>query len=136
MRYDIIAQILEDAQIGTPGQNLFVYQMPADCQTGILIKPPMGGTNYDNNIPGYFRSSLHIVIRAQKHQDGEDLSTEVMAALLHKVSKTYYDQPGNQFAMTINHLLVDQLPYRYARMDGNGFEWSLNFLVSYVVPSI
>ena len=136
MRLDKIARIIQDAQLGTEGQTIFIHQMPAECQRGILIKPPAGGVYVDNTLPGYFRSTLQIIVRAQTHLDGEEFSAKVMKAVVHKQSRDYFDQPGNQFAMRINYLLAEQLPLRYARLDGNGIEWSLNFLTSYVLPSI
>lgn len=135
MRLDKISQLLQDAQLGVEGQTLFIHQMPADCKRGILIKPPANGIKVDNTLPGYYRSTLQLIIRAQTHTDGEPFANEVMQAVTHKQTKDYLDQPGNKFAMRVNYLLADQLPLRYARLDGNGIEWSLNFITSYVLPS-
>lgn len=136
MRLDKISQIIQDAQLGVEGQTLFIYQMPAGCMRGILIKPPAGGVHVDNTLPGYFRSSLQIVVRAQSHMDGEKLANDVAKVVTQQQTRDFYDQPGNMFAMRINYLLSEKLPIRYQRLDGNGIEWSLNFITSYVLPSI
>ncbi len=108
--------------------------MPAECTEGVLIKPPLSGIEHDNYMPGFYKSRLQIIVRAQSEARGEKLAEQSIKALLHRETKDYYDQPGKKFAMRVNFLLQDQLPIRYPRLDGNGIEWSCNFLISFVLP--
>ena len=133
MRTDILALILEEARLGTRGGDIFIHSMPAECLQGILIKPPLSGVEIDNYLPGYFNSTMQIIVRAQKQLIGEDLITKAVAALRHDQSITYNEHPSGVFAMRINHMLPKNLPIRFPRSDGNGIEWSVNFMTSYVL---
>lgn len=135
MRIDLLANQLASQGVGIIGKTIFAHYMPAECEQGVLIKLPIGGIEHDNYMPGFYKSRIQAIVRAQSESKGEKLSDKVIQALVHKQTKDYFDQPGSKFAMRINYLLQDQLPIRYPRLDGNGIEWSLNFLTSFVLPT-
>ena len=134
MRIDLLANYLDSQNVGTIGRTLFAHHMPADCVEGVLLKLPINGIEQDNYMPGFYKSPLQAIVRAQSEARGEKLSAQVIKVLTHKQTKDYVDQPGNVFAMRINFLLPEKLPIRYPRLDGNGIEWSLNFMTSFVLP--
>lgn len=134
MRLDILARLLESKNVGIEGTSIFVFQMPADCPQGVLLKLPLSGIPVDHYLPGFYDSRMQMIVRAQSQSAGDTLVRQAVAALVHDITTDYYDQPGSVFAMRINHLLQDNLPIRFPRSDGNGIEWSINFKTCFTLP--
>jgi hypothetical protein len=131
MRIDLLADILADAGIGAPGQDIYEEEMPADVRAGVLIKLPLQGVPIDHELPGYFRGAVQVIVRAQKVDTGDRLAKQVMDALTLS-ERTFLDAQGNE-VMHVNYLRPRTLPIVYPRSDGNGKEWSINLDASYVL---
>lgn len=133
MRTDIIESLLADAGVGIPGQTLFIHQIPATMREGVMIKLPLEGFPVNGYLPGYFKGSFQVIVRAVTNAEGEAKCREVCKALVTARTKDYFDSPG-QLAMRIDQLLLDRLPIRYPRQESNAIEWSINFTVVFVLP--
>lgn len=138
MRYEILEQLIVDAGLGIPGQTLFTHHMPAEVDKGILLRGPLAGIEVDNCLPGYYKTDIQAIVRAQTFSAGQTLSENVVTALIHNQSKTYSlhdpdpSSPLRQ-VIKINHFLLKALPIIYPRSDGNSLEWSLHFDANYVM---
>jgi hypothetical protein len=77
---DTLANHLQDSDVGTIGQDIFVHFMPEDVTSGILLLD-----NYvyrtTSEIPGYRRAQFRIVVRARTHKEGNTTSSQAIAAL-------------------------------------------------------
>jgi hypothetical protein len=123
-----IVSKIENLGLGVQGETLFVYQMPATCAKGILLKLPLIGTPIDHELPNYYRGTMQIIVRSPVQSEGDALAKSIMTALtLHGV--TLLDGAGK--GMSIKRMLPATLPIVYRRSDGNGIEWSLNFELVY-----
>lgn len=131
MRIDLLVDHLATSGAGTPGTDLFEYFMPAECRVGVLLKLPLQGIAIDHELPGYFRGSVQVIVRAQKDETGEHLAQRV-SGLLTLVNKSFVDTSGKE-VMFVNHLRPKTLPIVYPRSVGNGKEWSIHLDASYVL---
>lgn len=135
MRIDIIEKILQDAGVGAPGESMFSHQIPADMRQGIMLKMPLDGFTVDNYLPGFYKGSFQVIVRATTSAEGEAKCREVIKALVRNQSQDFYDAPG-KLAMRIDMLILDKLPIRYPRQESNAIEWSINFNVVFVLPEV
>jgi hypothetical protein len=133
MKLELLAQVIQDAGIGTIGEDIYVHNMPADVTRGIMLRNPLAGTNIDNGLPGYFRDRLQAIVRATSHADGDVLAKQVTKALKMERKRLFLDTDG-KLLLQINYLLPAQLPIVYPWTPANVLEWSINFITSYVEP--
>jgi hypothetical protein len=132
MRLELLAQVLQDAGIGMIGTDIYVHSMPADVETGVMLRNPLAGTKVDPGLPGYYRSRLQAIVRAQAHADGDQLADRVAKAL--EMGKRLFNDTDGKLLMQVNYIYLDQLPIVYPWTPANVLEWSLNFVTSYVQP--
>lgn len=132
MRLDLIAQIIEDAKLGTIGVDIFVHRMDADCKQGIVLRMPLSGVPVDSGLPNYYKSSLQVIVRSPDQQTGDAIMISLVK-LLTIYNRLFYDD-SNNFQMQINHFIPRTLPCVYPRLDGQGIEWSIDFNINYVMP--
>jgi len=128
----LIAQRLHDLGIAQIGTNLFLFDMPADCIAGILVKMPLTGVAIDHELPGYYHDDIQVIVRAAKFATGQAMADQVMAALT--LYEHEFRDGGGVLLMKVNHMLPRTLPIVYRRSEGNQREWSMNFMCSCVIP--
>lgn len=131
MRIELLTDLLAESGLGKPGTDLFEFEMPADCRSGVLLKLPLQGIEIDHELPGYFRGKVQAIVRAQKDETGERISKRVSAALTF-TNRSFVDDKGVEL-MFVNFLRPKTLPIVYPRSVGNGKEWSINLDASYVL---
>jgi hypothetical protein len=132
MKLEILAQLLQDANLGTIGEDIYVHSMPADVREGIMLRNPLAGTKVDPGLPGYYRSRLQAIVRATDHASGEVLAESVGKAL--EMGKRLFNDTDGKLLMQVNYIYLEQLPIVYPWTPANVLEWSLNFVTSYVQP--
>jgi hypothetical protein len=133
MRYDILAQIIADAGLGTKGVDLFLFHMP-DNAHGILIRSPLQGIPVNHYLPGFLHAGIQIIIRSASQSAGDSLSKRLSTALT-IVNTSYNDPQSGLLAMTVNYIRPRSLPIIYPRDPGNIREWSMYFDCCYVLPT-
>jgi hypothetical protein len=131
MNLNHIADAIDALDLGV---TTYIDAMPADESTAILVRAPLQGIPVDHNLPGYYKTSIQVIVRAQKHDRGDALAKAVTDALTTHQRKVYPADPARYLpTITLNHMLPETLPIKYPRSDGNGIEWSINFTVAYVM---
>lgn len=132
MRFDILAQLLQDAGLGTQGQTIFIHHMDVSATSGILLRAPLEGIKNDYNLPGYHKTKIQVIVRGLIQADGDALAARVSNTL------TFYNRiflnPDNSFAMQVNHICPASLPIIYPRSPAKEIEWSITFETCYVLP--
>ena len=132
MRLDLIIGLLQTANLGVIGTNIFVHRMGPDCKQGILIREPLTGATVDVDLPNYFKHDIQAIIRYGDQAAGDALAMSVMKTLTF-YNMIFNDANGN-LLMQVNHLIPRKLPVVYPRLDGQGIEWSIDFNANYVMP--
>jgi hypothetical protein len=132
MRLDLLAQLLQDAGVGTIGEDIFVHRMDADTVRGVLLREPLDGVPVDANIPDYFKHNIQVIVREVDQAAGDALATRTRKAL------TFYNREfldnANVLQMKVNQLYPRTLPRPYPRLQGDGIEWSMDMFANYVMP--
>lgn len=80
MRLQAIAQWLQARGVGTVGQTIFINFIPDDIE-GILLRPELGGTPKDLELPGYVNKTFWLIARAKTHGQADALCAAAQAAL-------------------------------------------------------
>lgn len=132
MRLDLLAKLLEDASLGVCGTSIFLHRLDADTAQGIMLRLPLDGAPIDTNLPGYYKHSIQVVVRARDQATGDTLSRNVQAALT--IYKRSFFDVGGGLLMKINHLIPKTLPRVYPQLASQSIEWSMDFNANYVMP--
>lgn len=115
---------LEAAAIGVKGTSLFLNMMPTECELGVLLKPPLNGTQIDYELPGYFKTRLQVVARSHDYAEGLDLCKRAVAALL--ITSDTVVGP-----MTIRFLRPKHQPVAFPLSEGNFIEFNVSMEICY-----
>jgi Bacteriophage minor capsid protein len=130
MRLDLLAQYLQDQNLGVQGQTIFVHRMPANVTEGILLRAPLAGVKIDWNLPGYLKHEIQVIVRANVQDRGDTLAKQVSDALT-LYRRTFNDATGAK-AMFVHQMLPNALPIVYPRAaNGQEIEWSINIDCNY-----
>lgn len=132
MKLELIAKVIEDANLGVIGQTIFVNSMPAEVQKGVVLKNPLAGIDISPYLPGYYRGRLQAIVRAPTHEDGDNLA-ELVGRSLKMFNREFRDTDGS-LLLKVNHIFPAQLPIVYPHTPSRSIEWSLNYVTSYVQP--
>lgn len=124
MNLEGVAQILQAAGVGVPGQTIFVNFMPAD-KKGMLLRQGFGGTPIDPELPGYRKSSFMLIVRDKQYQAGKALIDAAMASL------TLEDVSAG--GMKINYMRPRNEAFVYQPSPGSNIEFTTNIDCSYVI---
>lgn len=132
MRIDLLAKILQDAGLGTMGQDIFIHRMNSEVHQGIMLKLPIAGIPTMPELPGYFKCDFQIIVRAVDQATGDQLAANAAKAL------TFYERDltndDGSFAMQVKQIYPIKLPIVFPRSTGHGTEWSVNMHIAYVLP--
>lgn len=76
-----IAKYIESKGLGVIGKTIFVNEMPAGCDRGLVVFTSGEGLRQHTDISGYYRGYVSIAARAPKYQEGQLLATEVLKSM-------------------------------------------------------
>lgn len=136
MRLEGLAALLQDANLGKPGVDLFCYYMPDDVRQGIVLRIGLIGSPIDHELPGYRpQGTFQLITRAQTFDKAFDLA-EAAAAVLTLVNEPLGTAATNGEAVSAYHVNYSRArhePIVYPRSAGGNLEASINFDINYVV---
>lgn len=125
MNLEVVAQILQDANLGRIGQDIFIHYMPAETKRGIMLRLPLTGVEVNHYMPGFYKSRFQVIVREQRIEAGETLSHAVVKALYTDLRTEYVTPRGEN--LLVHYIHHDSWPIVYPLSDGNAREWSINF---------
>jgi hypothetical protein len=125
MNLESVAEMLEDAEVGIQGTDIFVEFIPASCSQGILLRQPFGGTQIDYDLPGYRKTSFMLIARAKTYSAGKTLIDNAVAAL------TVDNEEVTN--MHINYMRPQTDPFFYAPSAGGNVEFVVHIDACYVI---
>lgn len=118
--------ILESKGLGVKEESLFISMMPAGVNKAIMLRDPLTGTVIDHELPGYYRTTFQMIIRATGHAEGE---TRAKAA----VSELTFEEE-TVAGMYFRYCRPETLPVVYPLSDGNLLEFSVKMCVCFSQP--
>lgn len=76
-----VAQWLEKRGLGTIGETIFMYHLPADVDVGILLRPSLNGAKIWHDLPGYLKFDFQLIVRARTVDEAQALSEQAVKEL-------------------------------------------------------
>jgi hypothetical protein len=113
-----IAKLLQSRGAGKIGEQIFVNEMPADCEHGVLIIPPYPGTPVNHYVRGWKRAEFRLAVRSTDYARGATYADKVHGML------TVYGEllvPG----LLIKQLLPSTYPRPYRKSSGGVVEFEI-----------
>jgi len=120
------AKILQDAQLGVPGQSLFIFHVPDAVKSCIVIIDSLDGVERDESLPGYKKASFKVIVRQADYTSAVSIANKVVAALdLHRQSVN---------GIYINRMRATHDPIAFPVPDSDVIEVAVNMAAIYVEP--
>lgn len=127
-----ILKYLQDNGVGTMGVDIFQFNMPSNVLKGLLVRQPMYGIDHDPYCPGFYKTEIQLIARAQRFDTGHDLIVQGRDILETRGDRALNDQNDTLY-MTIRHMVPKTLPIHYPRSEDGGIEWSVRFDTAFVL---
>jgi len=121
-----IATFMQEQGLGyTTGRNkdIFVFSMPESVSGGILLKDFPLGTEIDHELPGYFVTEFHVIVRSTGHAEGEEKAEAISAAL------TILNQAVG--SLNVNYIRPRHIPMVFPVSQGDYLEWLVTFDINF-----
>jgi hypothetical protein len=131
MKLEALAELIVADGLGVIGQTLFVYQMPASCKSGIVLRLPPTGNSLNHYIPGYISGKFQVIIRDTSYEAGNEKSNRLSKLFTFFEPKDFLDEQ-NRLYMRINQCFPCNTPIIYPRLENNLVEWSITFDVNFI----
>jgi hypothetical protein len=119
-----ILTLLENANLGTVGKDIFAYHSPPEAGNCIIVYPSNDPPQVDPERPFYYRAKFQIIVRNSDYSIGIDVCKAVQEAL------TLYNADTAQ--MTIKELRPLYQARIFRRGGAGDIEMSINFSCIYV----
>jgi len=120
-----LAQRLEDLGVGKQGKSIFVYMMPSEAVSAVMVRNQLAGTRINHELPGYYKTRLQVIARGANYKAAETLMASAVAALTLEPGAVLGD-------MTFNYCRPQTLPMPFPLSAGNLIEFSVYFEVCFV----
>jgi len=118
-----LANLIESAGLGVKGDTLFLNMLPAEVESGILLRSPLQGTPIDYELPGYYRSEFRLIVRGRDYVAADTLIGNVVTTL------TLTNQTAD--TMRFNFCRPKTKPVSFPLSDGNLYEFAVDFEASF-----
>lgn len=127
MNLEALVTRLATATLGTPGQSIFVNEMPSGCSAGILLLDAYAGTPVNAELEGYYRTEFRLIVRAVDYVAGQTLAKQASVVLK---TRTGYVAA----TMAVSQCLALNLPRSYRRSVGGYWEFEVDFEIAFTDP--
>jgi hypothetical protein len=121
---ETIADLIQTANLGQLGQDMFLYHSPAEVESCIIVYPSNDPPAIDPDLPKYYIAKFQTIVRAKKH----DVGLALCKSLSDTLTRHNLDTP-EMFIKTIRPLYQ---PRVYRRSDSGVLEMSVSYEVRYV----
>lgn len=119
-----IGTLLENAGVGTVGEDIFLYHAPAEEGNCVIIYPSNDPPAIDPERPFYMKGKFQVIVRNHTYQDGIALSKTISQAL----NGYNIDTP----LMTIREIRPLYQVRVYRRSLSGEIEFSVTYQIIYV----
>lgn len=118
-----IAGLIEAANLGEAGTDLFVGTLPGDVAKGIMLVDPLTGHEIDEGLRGFFASEFQMIVRDPDPTAGYERASAVCAVV--NVNNVEGD------GIDIAWCRPATLPISYPRGDADDIETSVRFRIGF-----
>lgn len=132
MIWDIIANKIEAAGLGSLEEDIFIQDLPADVRSGIGMFAPLTGIEISPYMPGFYKPDIRIIVRDFDVAAGIAKADRIMKILTVE-GEEVYPATVERGRVVLKVFYPKQLPIQFPRQDGNGIEWALSFQTAFAV---
>lgn len=127
-----LALHLREAEIAGLGNEIYAFTMREGIK-GAMITSANSGMMADNELPGLYRGSFQVVVRAYSIRDAYDTSIALINALnSHKKKEDGLAAAFELPTIIVNYIYPRHLPVIFPRSDGAFYEASINFDICFL----
>lgn len=126
MNFESVVALLENAGMGTGGQDIFIHFIPEN-RAGLLLKEDFGGTKLDHYLPGYIRGHFWLIARGTDYLTVRTKIQEAANAL-QSVTK----QGAVVDTTTYKYIRPTMKPFPYPPSPGQNIEFAVKMEACYV----
>lgn len=113
--------IIDQGIVSVP---VFVHELPATVEQGVMLRGRPTGARVDPYLPGYFHSGFQTLVRHPQHQPA------------YIIARRLYDDLWSELEIelpeyTILYMRPKHLPITFPRSQGHEIEVSVNFDIGF-----
>lgn len=123
--YEAILTKLQEAGLGTIGQDLTFETMPISVRKGLFVRSNISGDEIDYEIPGLGRGEFRLIARSAKYEEGAKLLNDAIRAI------TVTAQPVWFGKMRVRYCRPTTTPMNFPLSDGNLREFAVKMQICY-----
>lgn len=127
MNMDPLAKRLQDFKCGLEGRTIFVNEMPAGCNTGLLLISNFYGTPVNQELPDRYETEFRLVARSPEYKAGGALAKKATDAL--RTQMGYIAE-----TMSVSVCYPETLPRAYRRSVGGYWEFEVDMRIVFTEP--
>lgn len=118
-----MASIIEAANLATAGEDLFIGTIPADVNSGVMLRDPLNGAEIDDGMKDFFSLEVSVIVRDPDVQRGYERAEALQEAL------TQNDWENDEIHVT--WLKPCHLPVSYPRGDADLMETAFKVRIGF-----
>lgn len=119
----VAAAMIEEANLGEQGVDLFVGTMPADVTKGVMLRAPLDPTEIDEGMTDFYNTEFQIIVRDIDPTDGFNRAEAISRAL----RTDQIERDG----LRITWMRRKSLPIQYPKGDADDIETSVRMRVGF-----
>lgn len=128
MNLNPLVNLIIAADLGVPGESLFMNMMPMEAESAILLRNPLSGTKIDYELPGFYMTQFQLIVRSHSYIIGEKLIKDVIKTLTFKYDTQVEDH-------LFKYCRPNAMPAVFPLSKGNLLEFNVMMDVCFIVEN-
>jgi hypothetical protein len=120
-----VGEILQAANLGTLGTDLFIGTIPAEVKDGVMLREPLDGAKIDDGLRGFYPTEFQVIVRGWDPLEAYNHCLAIQRAL--RVYRSQDDTNGVYIAW----MRPKTLPISYPKGTADDVEVSCRIEVGY-----
>lgn len=126
MHLESVAEYLQEQGVSVQGKDLFVGEMPVECQIGAILLDRYSGTPINPYLPRYRQTGFRVAVRSVDRLKCLELAEKITATLT-----IFAETPMSE--ILVKQMIPQTDPRPYRRSAGGYWECEVDFETSYVI---
>lgn len=117
------AELIEAANLGTSGVDLYIGTIPADVTRGVMLRDPLDGIEIDEGMAGFFSTEFQVIVRDPDAADGHARAEQISTIL----TRSQLDTTD----LFVTRIYPLTLPVQYPRGDPGDVETAVRIRIAF-----
>jgi hypothetical protein len=123
---NIVANLLAQANMGTLGSDIFVFNAPDKVRNCLLVLDSLDGIERNEDLPGYKKANFSVIVRNVDYQSAVTIANQVVSVL--DLSRLSVD------GVLVQRMRATHDPIPFPVPDSDVIEVSVNLWAAFVEP--